>query len=45
MIGSIGIIGVMLGGRLFFGEAITRPRAGAAVLIAIGVALVGWGGE
>jgi drug/metabolite transporter (DMT)-like permease len=45
LIGCIGIIGVMVGGRLFFGEPITPPRAGAAVLIAIGVALVGWGGE
>ena len=44
LIGSASIVGVMIGGRLVFGEAITAPRAAAAVLIAIGVALVGWGG-
>lgn len=44
LIGSASIVGVMIGGRLFFREAITPPRAAAAVLIAIGVALVGWGG-
>ncbi|MGB0083815.1 MAG: hypothetical protein WBP94_00370 [Rhodomicrobiaceae bacterium] len=44
LIGSASIVGVMLGGRLFFGEAITVPRTGAAALIAIGVVLVGWGG-
>lgn len=44
LIGSASIVGVMLGGRLFFAEAITAPRAAAAVLIAIGIALVGWGG-
>jgi drug/metabolite transporter (DMT)-like permease len=43
MAGSITIVGVMLGGRLFFGERITPPRALAIALIALGVALVGWG--
>jgi len=43
MLGSITIIGVMLGGRLFFGERLTRERLTAISLIAIGVALVGWG--
>jgi len=43
MLGSITIIGVMLGGRLFFGERLTRERLTAIGLIAIGVALVGWG--
>jgi drug/metabolite transporter (DMT)-like permease len=43
MAGSITIVGVMLGGRLFFRECITPPRALAIALIAAGVALVGWG--
>jgi multidrug transporter EmrE-like cation transporter len=43
MAGSITIVGVMLGGRLFFRERITPPRAIAIALIAAGVALVGWG--
>ncbi len=42
MAGSITIAGVMVGGRLFFNEAITPPRALASVLISIGVLLVGW---
>jgi drug/metabolite transporter (DMT)-like permease len=45
LIGSASIVGVMVGGRLFFGEPITMPRAAAALLIAAGVLLVGWGGE
>ena len=43
MAGSITIAGVMLGGRLFFNEEITKPRAVAVALVAFGVALVGWG--
>lgn len=43
MAGSITIAGVMIGGRLFFNEAITSQRALAVGLIALGVALVGWG--
>ena len=43
MAGSITIAGVMLGGRMFFNEHITGPRALAIALVAIGVALVGWG--
>ncbi len=43
MAGSITIVGVMVGGRLFFREHITPPRALAIALIAVGVALVGWG--
>jgi drug/metabolite transporter (DMT)-like permease len=43
MAGSITIVGVMLGGRLFFKERITAPRLLAITLIAIGVLLVGWG--
>jgi drug/metabolite transporter (DMT)-like permease len=43
MAGSITIVGVMVGGRLVFKERITLPRALAVALIAVGVALVGWG--
>lgn len=42
MTGCITIAGVMLGGRLFFGERITPMRALAALLIGVGVILVGW---
>jgi drug/metabolite transporter (DMT)-like permease len=44
LVGCINIIGVMVGGRLFFGERLTLPRTSALVLIAVGVGLVGWGG-
>ena len=44
MVGCVNILGVMLGGRLFFGEKLTHPRIVAITLIAVGVALVGWGG-
>jgi drug/metabolite transporter (DMT)-like permease len=43
MSGSITIVGVMLGGRLFFREQITPARATALSLICAGVLLVGWG--
>ncbi|MFI5012633.1 MAG: hypothetical protein ACHQAY_09815 [Hyphomicrobiales bacterium] len=43
MVGSVNIIGVMIGGWIFFGEHVTPPRAGAIMLIAVGVGLVGWG--
>jgi len=43
MTGCITIVGVMLGGRLFFGEQLTRERLIAISLIAMGVTLVGWG--
>ncbi|MGE0765193.1 MAG: hypothetical protein AB7L90_01905 [Hyphomicrobiaceae bacterium] len=42
MMGSITIAGVMIGGRIFFGEKITSARAIAALLIGAGVVLVGW---
>ena len=42
MTGCITIAGVMVGGRLFFNEKVTRARALAALLIAVGVLLVGW---
>jgi drug/metabolite transporter (DMT)-like permease len=44
MAGSITIVGVMIGGRLFFGEALTRARLLSIGLISAGVLLVGWGG-
>lgn len=44
MAGSITIAGVMVGGRLFFNEAITPARAASAGLIGAGVLLVGLGG-
>ena len=44
MVGSITIAGVMIGGRIFFGEMITQSRATAVGLIAAGVLLVGVGG-
>lgn len=44
-VGCANMIGVMIGGRLLFGEKITPQRAGAIGLIALGVMLVGWGGQ
>jgi len=43
MAGSITIAGVMVGGRIFFGEYLTIARLFAIGLIAIGVVLVGLG--
>lgn len=43
MLGSITIVGVMIGGKLCFGERLTTPRLTAVSLIALGVVLVGWG--
>jgi drug/metabolite transporter (DMT)-like permease len=45
MMASVNIIGVMLGGRLLFAEALTASRCAAIGAIALGVALVGWGGS
>jgi drug/metabolite transporter (DMT)-like permease len=42
MMGSITIAGVMIGGRIFFGEKLTPARALAALLIGAGVVMVGW---
>lgn len=42
MTACLTIVGVMVGGRIFFREAITLPRAAAVTLIAAGVFLVGW---
>ena len=44
LMGSLNIVVVMLGGRLFFKEQLTPSRMLATLLIAVGVALVGWGG-
>jgi drug/metabolite transporter (DMT)-like permease len=44
LVGCINIAGVMIGGRLLFGEALTVPRLVAVALVVIGVLLVGWGG-
>jgi len=43
MAGSITIVGVMIGGRLVFGEQLTAARLTAIGLISAGVLLVGWG--
>ena len=45
MVASIDILAVMLAGRIFFGEQITPARVLAVSLIAVGVTLVGWGGD
>jgi drug/metabolite transporter (DMT)-like permease len=42
LLASLSIMCVMLGGRWFFAEKITRQRAIAVCLITVGVALVGW---
>jgi drug/metabolite transporter (DMT)-like permease len=43
LMGSINIIAVMIGGRIFFKEKLSPNRILATTLIATGVALVGWG--
>ncbi|MEZ5849699.1 MAG: hypothetical protein R3D68_03490 [Hyphomicrobiaceae bacterium] len=43
MAGCITIVGVMVGGRMFFGEKITVARLSAISLITLGVLLVGLG--
>lgn len=45
MVACVDILMVMVGGRIFFGEKITRPRVLAISLIAVGVLLVGGGGQ
>ena len=44
MVISFNVILVMIGGRFFFAEKLTRARVLAVLLIATGVFLVGWGG-
>lgn len=43
LLSCINIMSVMIGGRIFFGEKLTPKRVTSVVLIALGVALVGWG--
>jgi len=43
LLGSINILAVMVGGRLFFAEPLTPARTAASLLIASGVVLVGLG--
>jgi drug/metabolite transporter (DMT)-like permease len=43
LLGSINIIGVMIGGRILFAEKITKNRAAAVCLITLGVVCVGLG--
>ena len=43
MVACIDILLIMIGGRIFFGEKITPPRAAAVSFISVGVFLVGWG--
>ena len=42
LICSLSIMTIMIGGRIFFGEKLSRKRVMAAMIIAAGVALVGW---
>jgi drug/metabolite transporter (DMT)-like permease len=43
LICSISIMTIMIGGRIFFAEKLSRKRIVAGMLIAIGVSMVGWG--
>ncbi len=43
LVGSIDTLAVSIGGRVFFGEALTFRRTFSTALIATGVVLVGWG--
>jgi drug/metabolite transporter (DMT)-like permease len=43
LLSCFNIMTVMIGGKIFFGEKLTRKRILSSSLIAIGVALVGWG--
>lgn len=43
LVGSVNILAIMAGGRIFFGETLTGRRVAGSLLIASGVALVGWG--
>ncbi len=43
LMGSVDIIAIMIGGRIFFREKLTPKRIAAAILITAGVALVGLG--
>ena len=43
LITSISIMTIMIGGRIFFDEKLSRQRIVAGMLIATGVSMVGWG--
>ncbi len=45
LVGSLNIVAVMVGGRIFFKEELTANRLLAITLIATGVTLVGWGAD
>lgn len=45
MVACIDILLVMVGGRVIFGEQITPARVGAISMIAVGVLMVGLGGN
>ncbi len=42
LVGSVNILGVMIGGRIFFSEKLNLKRVTAVALIFLGVILVGW---
>ena len=44
MIGSFNLVVIMLAGRLFFNERLTRWRVTGIALITLGVIIVGFGG-
>lgn len=44
MLGSFNIVAIMLAGRIFFQEKLTRWRVAGILLITCGVAVVGLGG-
>jgi len=43
LIGCVSILAILLGGRILFGEDLSRRRVAGSLLIAAGVGLVGWG--
>jgi drug/metabolite transporter (DMT)-like permease len=43
LVGSLTVFCVMIGGRILFAEKITPRRMVAVSMVALGVALVGWG--
>ncbi len=43
LLGSINIVAIMLGGRLLFGERLTRIRLAGIGLVSVGVVIVGLG--
>jgi drug/metabolite transporter (DMT)-like permease len=44
LMSSLNILSIVIGGRIFFGEKLSRKRLMATVLIASGVLCVGFGG-